>query len=198
MLVASDGHPVFACERALDHAIAQAEKESRARGFFRKRSSVPFDGAQICCLPCLGRIDESLLCALAAYGTHDVEFVCCGCETCEHRTGGMMLELVRESASSLIEAFGGELPMRISDELPDRVSRWTDAGASASGMDRRAFLEVAKAESLRAAEVAMRRQAAGVLPTEDAEEVPHPGYAHVDEAGTLSHLVPTRRRWSRV
>ena len=53
-------------------------------------------------LTCLGRIDESALLQLAAWGAREVALTCGPCDTCEHKPGRTVVEEVRESANALL------------------------------------------------------------------------------------------------
>ena len=53
-------------------------------------------------LTCLGRIDESALLQLAAWGAREVTLTCGPCDTCEHKPGHAVVEEVCESANTLL------------------------------------------------------------------------------------------------
>ena len=53
-------------------------------------------------LTCLGRIDESALLQLAAWGAREVTLTCGSCDTCEHKPGRAVVEEVCESANTLL------------------------------------------------------------------------------------------------
>ena len=53
-------------------------------------------------LTCLGRIDESALLQLAAWGAREVALTCGPCDTCEHKPGRAVVEEVCESANTLL------------------------------------------------------------------------------------------------
>lgn len=53
-------------------------------------------------LTCLGRIDESALLQLAAWGAREVTLTCGPCDTCEHKPGRAVVEEVCESANTLL------------------------------------------------------------------------------------------------
>lgn len=53
-------------------------------------------------LTCLGRIDESALLQLAAWGAREVTLTCGPCNACEHKPGRTVVEEVCESANTLL------------------------------------------------------------------------------------------------
>lgn len=53
-------------------------------------------------LTCLGRIDESALLQLAAWGAREVNLTCGSCDVCEHKPGRAVVEEVCESANTLL------------------------------------------------------------------------------------------------
>ena len=53
-------------------------------------------------LTCLGRIDESALLQLAAWGAREVTLTCGPCDACEHKPGRAVVEEVCESANTLL------------------------------------------------------------------------------------------------
>ena len=53
-------------------------------------------------LTCLGRIDESALLQLAAWGAREVTLTCGPCDACEHKPGRAIVEEVCESANTLL------------------------------------------------------------------------------------------------
>lgn len=53
-------------------------------------------------LTCLGRIDESALLQLAAWGAHEVTLTCGSCNACEHKPGRAVVEEVCKSANTLL------------------------------------------------------------------------------------------------
>ena len=53
-------------------------------------------------LTCLGRIDESALLQLAAWGAREVTLTCGSCDACEHKPGRAVVEEVCKSANTLL------------------------------------------------------------------------------------------------
>ena len=73
-------------------------------------------------LPCLGRVDESLLAGLAAYKSFDATLACGNCDACAHTPGGILACDVVESAQSLVRAFGSPMTREVVEGLPERVA----------------------------------------------------------------------------
>lgn len=192
------GHPVITCQKALDAAKAALEAsapERRTWSFGSKQEQAGFDENALCVVPCLGRIDESMLIGTAAYKCFDATLVCHDCGSCEHATGGQFVRKVAEDSQRMIRAFGSDMPIRIVSEFPDRVKLADGQKPSLAsqkdqaGMSRRAaFGEVKKA----GAELA-QSGVDDLLGVEKPKPVPV-AYRKVDRrTGTLSHFVPTRR-----
>lgn len=199
-IVATQGHPVVACEQAL----ATTRKTPQA-------------GAVVV-TPCLGRIDESFLAGAAAYRASDITLVCGACETCTHNHGGILAFDVAESAASLMEAYGAKFAIEFADDLPKSVidttasQRHSLRNTLASGAlqtatainasndahqadSRRDFILGAKDAAKEFAATTLKSEAAdrGYI-TETALEPERPiRYRKVGKDGTLAHFVPSRR-----
>ena len=171
-IVATKGHPVIACETAL-----------RAAG------EEP-DAGRLVEVPCLGRVDESLLVGVAAYKAFDVTLVCGACEECPHAPGGTLMREVAASASNMLRAFGSTMPVTVTDAFPAHVHVPGGAGAAGDGVSRRDFLHAAKDTTKQAASAAVSQELAAHLGQQ--EPVPA-AYRKVGQDGTLSHFVPSRR-----
>lgn len=192
-IVATQGHPVIACEQAL----AAAE-------FAPKTNSIVET-------PCLGRIDESFLVGAAAYRSSDITLVCGACETCEHNHGGILAFDVAESAASLLDAYGVDFNIEFSEALPEHVvdstapkrkglfgTQTSSTGSRASSDlsdSRRDFMLGAKDSAKEFAVAALQSEAAdkGLIPEENLEPERPVRYRKVGKDGTLEHFVPTRR-----
>lgn len=172
-LVASKGHPTIACEEAL----ATLEDGS-------------FDAAQICVVPCLGRIDESALVGLGAYHAHSATLLCSDCESCPHEPGGRMIREVVDSAHNMLEAFDCHLPITLTPNIPERLCGNFKNSIPTQGVSRRDFFRSAKQESTQVVKKAANKKAEEVL---GASEQTPAAFQKVNENGTLSQFVPTRR-----
>lgn len=222
-IVATKGHPVIACEKAVRAARKQHEDAARLQGWrgalgLKAKDAPALDEAMLVEVPCLGRVDESLIAAMAAYRSLDGTLVCARCEGCEHEPGGMQVMDVIESAESLMSAFGSSFSVEFTDEMPARLTttesalaaraeraaeKAATAQAAQEGADspateapadpgRRAFLAGGLDTS---ANLAAEAVADGLGLTDDtpAPKPMSPRYRKVNAQGTLSRFVPTRR-----
>lgn len=222
-IVATKGHPVIACEKAVRAARKQHEDAARLQGWrgalgLKAKDAPALDEAMLVEVPCLGRVDESLIAAMAAYRSLDGTLVCAHCEGCEHEPGGMQVMDVIESAESLMSAFGSSFSVEFTDEMPARLTttesalaaraeraaeKGTTAQTAQEGADspateapadpgRRAFLAGGLDTS---ANLAAEAVADGLGLTDDtpAPKPMNPRYRKVNAQGTLSRFVPTRR-----
>lgn len=212
-MVKTGGHPVIACERAMEAAREELSARASLQGWrgalgLKAKDTPVLHEEMVCEVPCLGRVDESLLCAIAAYGAHDGTLVCRGCGSCNREPGGVQALDVMESAENLMGAFGNTFPLEFTDEMPARLigppeaekaapdtDRATHEAAAAPGAaadpGRRAFLTSAKDTAVTLAGDAAS-DALG-LSEEPAPESVRPRYRKVNAKGTLSQFVPTRR-----
>ena len=207
----------------LTGARKQHEDAARLQGWrgalgLKAKDAPALDEAMLVEVPCLGRVDESLIAAMAAYRSLDGTLVCAHCEGCEHEPGGMQVMDVIESAESLMSAFGSSFSVEFTDEMPARLTttesalaaraeraaeKGTTAQAAQEGADspateapadpgRRAFLAGGLDTS---ANLAAEAVADGLGLTDDtpAPKPMNPRYRKVNAQGTLSRFVPTRR-----
>jgi len=70
---------------------------------------------------CAGRVDESLLAALAAEGVSRATVLCGRCDRCAQRHGLEVAELVAETARVLLGAWGPSMDIVVTDEVPEGV-----------------------------------------------------------------------------
>lgn len=70
---------------------------------------------------CAGRVDESLLAALAAEGVSRATVLCGRCDRCAQRHGLEVAELVVETARVLLGAWGSSMDIVVTDEVPEGV-----------------------------------------------------------------------------
>ena len=69
-------------------------------------------------LTCLGRIDESALLQLAAWGSREVTLTCGACNACEHKPGRTVVEEVCESANTLLGLWDGTMHVELKEVGP--------------------------------------------------------------------------------
>ncbi|MFR5828505.1 MAG: ferredoxin family protein [Adlercreutzia equolifaciens] len=134
-IVATKGHPVIACEKAVRAARKKHEDAARLQGWrgalgLKEKDAPALDEAMLVEAPCLGRVDESLIAAMAAYRSLDGTLVCAHCEGCEHEPGGTQVMDVIESAESLMSAFGSSFSVKFTDEMPARLTTTESALAA--------------------------------------------------------------------
>lgn len=222
-IVATKGHPVIACEKAVRTARKKNEDAAHLQGWrgalgLKAKDAPALDEAMLVEVPCLGRVDESLIAAMAAYRSFDGTLVCAHCEGCEHEPGGTQVMDVIESAEALMSAFGSSFSVEFTDEMPSRLTttesalaaraeraaeKAATAQAAQEGADspateapadpgRRAFLAGGLDTS---ANLAAEAVADGLGLTDDtpAPKPMSPRYRKVNAQGTLSRFVPTRR-----
>lgn len=122
--------------------------------------------------------------------------MCHDCAACPHHTGGAFVREVAQGARNLLDAFSCDMPLTVTDQVPERVVVTTghqkgadDCEGGKGGLSRRDALVQAK-------DAGAKLAAEGI---DDAlgRRKPQPvaaAYRKVDPAsGTLSHFVPTRR-----
>ena len=222
-IVATKGHPVIACEKAVRAARKKHEDAARLQGWrgalgLKVKDSPALDETMLVEVPCLGRVDESLIAAMGAYRSLDGTLVCAHCEGCEHEPGGTQVMDVIESAESLMSAFGSSFSVKFTDEMPARLTTTESAlaaraeraaekaaaaqtaqeaadfpaGESPADPGRRAFLASAKEASASLAAEAVA-DGLGLADDAPAPKPMSPRYRKVNAQGTLSRFVPTRR-----
>ena len=72
-------------------------------------------------VPCLARMEESVLLALAARGVQDVVLVDGNCATCKYRACVPGIEATVESANTLLATQGSDVRVRRASAFPDEV-----------------------------------------------------------------------------
>ena len=82
-----------------------------------EKAGIPQDECTIR-LTCLGRIDESALLQLAAWGARDVALICGPCNACEHKPGRAVVKEVCESANTLLGLWGSAMHVELKEVGP--------------------------------------------------------------------------------
>lgn len=166
---ANGGEAVIACRRLVE-AAADA-----------------LDAEKIVAVECLGRVEESLLTALAAAGARRVVLAGRECEACEHVAGFRAAGAVCSTMAELMSAWQCPMTVEMAEKLPSSVRA---AGPKGYDESRRNFFfraqEGARLVAGVAAEAAVR-EAVG------APEEAEPPLVKVMDDGTLPHFVPDRR-----
>ncbi len=171
---ACEGHVTLACGTFLDKAAGL------------------FDETKVVRVECLGRVEESALCVLAARGASEVTLVRGACDSCEHATGWAMAQLVAETERKLLDAWMCPMELRLTHKLPAETRR--DEAPEYDETRRAVFeqsVQFGAYAGATAAEFALKDAFGG---TEEASEAkPDPRYTKVMDDGTLPHFVPDRR-----
>lgn len=100
-----EGRVTIACGPLLDMAVGKYDPEMLVR------------------VECLGRVEETLLCELAAKGVREVTLVHGPCETCVHRTGWETLQDVLETQAVLFETWNCSTAVQVTSKLPGRTRK---------------------------------------------------------------------------
>lgn len=166
---AAEGDAVIACDQIL---VA-------AEGLF--------DPEKVVGVPCLGRVEETLLTSLAIGGATKTTLVKAHCENCPQSVGLQTAELVCETASTLLSTWNSDMAVTIVDKFPSRV-RLKESKSYDHG--RREFFssmrDEAKVAAAKTTDFAVK-EALG------AKDEPQSKYMKVMADGTLPHFVPNRR-----
>lgn len=84
----------------------------------RKASKREADPRIFAEVPCVCRVDESLIVGLASHGVDDIVLVDGICRTCRFRDTQMLTDQVVESANNLLDLWGSTARVRRSSEFP--------------------------------------------------------------------------------
>lgn len=165
-LSANEGVAVVACDRML----------ARAEG--------RYDVDRVAAVPCLARVDASLLCVLGVHARRIV-LVQGGCEACPKACGAAAAERALEDVRTLWEAWGADVAASVTERLPGMVrSQEQDYSQG-----RRQFLSSLGSQAREAASVAAEHAIRQKL---DIPRQAEPGLAKVGDGGTLPTFVPAR------
>lgn len=97
----ADGVSVIACARISSKRLADPDKYAE--------------------VPCLARIDESIVLALAARGAREVVLVDGNCATCKYRACTARLDETVREVDALISCSGSAIPVRRDSAFPDEL-----------------------------------------------------------------------------
>ncbi|WP_139651976.1 4Fe-4S dicluster domain-containing protein [Raoultibacter phocaeensis] len=138
--VLADGTAVFACARAA-----------------AKRTADPNRYAEV---PCLARMEESVLMGLAAHGVSRLVLVDGTCKTCKYRACNPGIDATVASVNTLLEAEGISLRVERMSEFPEELRVEETTGLF--GVSRRGFFtqakDVAKDAAEKAAVTALKKE----------------------------------------
>lgn len=168
-LKASDNQLVIACEQLLQAADGL------------------YDHDKVVGVPCLGRIEESLLVSLAQERAHSISLVRAKCHACAYSNGEKTAQLVSETTQSLFKAWHIDTEINIIDKLPS----WTRlASEKPYDQSKRSFFEGIKGNTAKTASVVATQSINDALGVDEAA----PRYEKVMDDGTLPHFIPDRRQ----
>lgn len=134
--------------RALSDAVAVIEEDADGRGVgdagapacvacARIASHKQGDPRRFAEVPCLARVEESLLLGQAAAGVRDIVLVDGTCATCKYRATSALTDATVESANALIAAQGGAARVRRASAFPPETLLQDASGLL--GASRRSF-----------------------------------------------------------
>lgn len=164
---ASEGSSVFACAR-----IA-----SKGKG----------DPDKYAAVPCLARMEESVLVGLASRGTNDVLLVDGTCSTCKFRACNPGIDETVASANTLIAAQGSDARVRRASAFPEQVLLEDRRGLL--GASRRGFF----AQARDAVKEAAGKSVEVAFKSEHAAQPTLYDRLRMSDAGTMPQFKPERR-----
>lgn len=129
----SDAALLASCEQAMRNGIATVACAQYALAL-----GDIVDRATFAEVVCLGRVDEALVAQLVARGAREVRLLCGACDRCEQRYGRSTAELVADTATTLLGAWGSVARVRVSSEVPaDLLAEGGTAAEAAARLEAR-------------------------------------------------------------
>lgn len=138
---------------------------------------------------CLGRVEESLLTALASNGVSQVILVHGSCGDCNHATGREMVERVIDTQEQLMDAWNCSMTVRLAAKFP----AYTHAAEDKRGKRKRNDLQQSGNEALRMGATTAEFAVSNALGSNQQDQKSEPVVMKVMEDGTLPHFLPDRR-----
>ncbi len=183
--------PLEPLDADLASEIASALEKTQDTAVFacaRIASKHVGDPTKFAQVPCLARMEESVLVKLAALGVDDIVLVDGVCKTCKYRATSAGTDVTVATANQLIEAVGGTARVRRTSEFPE-VTLLQDA-QQLLGESRRGWFfktrERAKDATVKTVEVvALKSNNQVVASLRDRLKI--------SDAGTLPQFNPERR-----
>ena len=142
-------------------------------------------------VPCLARMEESLLLQLAAHGVGDVVLVDGTCETCKFGRVTEGITSTVESANSLLAAQGSPVRVRRSSQFPPEAIE--TSGRKSFAAARRGFFSQAGDMAKDAVKVATEKALDETLGKQQKRELNLRELLHPTEEGTLPQFEQSRR-----
>ncbi|MEG0620168.1 MAG: 4Fe-4S binding protein [Raoultibacter sp.] len=165
--VAAGGHAVFACARIASKRLADPEKFAE--------------------VPCLARVEESVLVELAAHDVASIVLVDGGCATCKYRATNRGIDDTVACANTLLEAWGSPLLVQRASVFPEGVLVREDE-AESFGVSRRGFFSHTRS----AAKDTAKKTVVKALKADEAEPTLQERLRVLD-SGSLPQFSATRR-----
>lgn len=144
---------------------------------------------------CIGRVDESLLCELAAQGIRHVRLACGNCSACEQKFGQQTAEKVKETASEIFRVWDVDSHVSIEKCIPEYALN-PDASIDDVRSRIERFFQASKACT---PIMDVKKNGDEATSAADGEQQTDTGFEaafplpHVMEDGTLPHFIPDRR-----
>ena len=142
-------------------------------------------------VPCLARMEESVLLALAARGVQDIVLVDGTCKTCKYRACVPGIDATVASANTLLAAQGSDVRVRRASEFPE-VALSRDANKT-YGAARRGFFTQAGGTAKSAAKTAAEKTLAKMLGGSEKKERTLRERLRMSDKGTLAQFSAERR-----
>ncbi len=171
-LEANDGRVVIACQDMLNAADGL------------------FDPERLASVPCLGRIDDTLIVRLVAAGARRITFVEGACEQCQNIRGREVFDDSLASAELVLEVWKSEPDLRVSEKLP----KYTRAVDLDFDPGKRAFFSAAKNEAKGAAVAVVDVTLTDKFGMPPEDETPRFQALRADANGNLPHSISPRRK----
>ena len=139
---------------------------------------------------CLGRVDETLICELAAHGVSDIHLGCGDCSACAQRFGKQTAETVAKTAEELFRVWNVPAKLSIKEGASTQILQESTTDESARTHCARFFSEPKACATLKSAKSEKEQG-----PEDSSEAKQHQTFPlpHVMKDGTLPHFVPDRR-----
>ena len=170
-VTACEGVAVFACARMEARHVGDPDKYA--------------------VVPCLARMEESVLLALAARGVQDIVLVDGTCKTCKYRACVPGIDATVASANTLLAAQVSDVRVRRASEFPE-VALSRDANKT-YGAARRGFFTQAGGTAKSAAKTAAEKTLAKMLGGSEKKEQTLRERLRMSDKGTLAQFSAERR-----
>lgn len=139
-------------------------------------------------VPCLARLEENILCGLAARGIEEILLIDGECASCKYHVCNAGIDETVASANTLIGAVGSDSRVVRRSSFPDRML--VEEASELYGVSRRDFFSQTKGGAKAVAE----KTASALLKSQLQERVATlKERLGISEAGTIPHFEPERR-----